>query len=164
MEDSQFSQETQDKNKQQKIADLEQKLTDERKEWTIKIVDLAESQRSISKIAAVLVDCHSNRQILLEKIYDMNRIVFKLNSKITKTRADLLKKYTDTSSLSNNSYRYNDKDREKVIEAELIEPKNNLFLITNHIDFMKESIKTIDNMIWNIRYIISIHENNSPFK
>lgn len=139
-----------------KAEEIEIKFNQERKSWTDKIVGLAESQRKIENLTNVLVDCHSNRQILLDNVFDLNRTVFKLNNKIVKLRAEQLRKYTDTSKLDSSAYRYSEKDREKLIEAELSEPKNNLALITNQIEFLRESVKTVDNMIWNIRYRIDL--------
>jgi len=142
----------------EKVDKIQVKFEEERKSWSSIIVSISERQRKVDQLSDVLVDIHSNRQHLLEYTYELHSVLNKLNKKYSVEKVNILKRLTDVNKMDANQFRFTDKDRDKIIEAELSDLKFKQSIITSQMDFLRESIKTLDNMVWNIRHIIELQQ------
>jgi transcriptional accessory protein Tex/SPT6 len=137
---------------------VEEKFQRDRNSWTKKVIEMSESYRNINNVSSTLVDLHSKRQELLEHVFKLGKVNAKLLSKMNMTKAVELKKLTDTHSANYSDYRYSEKERDKIIESSISEIKYQHSLVTSQLEFFKETIKTIDNLLWNTRYIVDLEK------
>lgn len=128
-----------------KVVKLDAYLNDQRQEWTLKIRELAKAFKSVEKLNDAMVQIPSYRQILIEQIAQ-------LNIKIRQQQSGLAKKYkTKFVSYYEYDYKLTDKQKESFIKADMSEDSMILNLLETQMDFMRESVKTLDNMSWAVR-------------
>lgn len=132
---------------------LESKLKVDRDYWMKNISALISTIDDISKLSSTQVTMLSYRQILNDKIIEMQYMIFKKESiydGLYKT------KYLD---YLNNSLKTNASEKDKFVKCDLSTTKRHLNILESHISFYKESIKTLDNMAYAIRNKIKLEED-----
>ena len=97
------------------------------------------------------VDLYSKRQEALEYQYKLIGI----HTRLKNLYAVEWKKAYDSASV-NEDIRYNDKERSKVAESMVSKLKFKVESVSNQIEFFRETIKTIDNMIFGVKHRIDI--------
>lgn len=134
-----------------KVVKLDAYLNDQRQEWTLKIRELAKCFKSIDKLNDAMVEIPSYRQILIEQIAQ-------LNIKIKQQDISLAKKYkTKFVSYYEYDYKLTDKQKESFIKADMSEDGMIRNLLETQMEFMRESVKTLDNMSWAVRNKLQIN-------
>ena len=134
-----------------KVVKLDAYLNDQRQEWTLKIRELAKCFKSIDKLNDAMVEIPSYRQILIEQIAQ-------LNIKIKQQDVSLAKKYkTKFVSYYEYDYKLTDKQKESFIKADMSEDGMVRNLLETQMEFMRESVKTLDNMSWAVRNKLQIN-------
>lgn len=134
-----------------KVVKLDAYLNDQRQEWTLKIRELAQCFKSIDKLNDAMVEIPSYRQILIEQIAQ-------LNIKIKQQDVSLAKKYkTKFVSYYEYDYKLTDKQKESFIKADMSEDGMIRNLLETQMEFMRESVKTLDNMSWAVRNKLQIN-------
>lgn len=134
-----------------KVVKLDAYLNDQRQEWTLKIRELAKCFKSIDKLNDAMVEIPSYRQILIEQIAQ-------LNIKIKQQDVSLAKKYkTKFVSYYEYDYKLTDKQKESFIKADMSEDGMIRNLLETQMEFMRESVKTLDNMSWAVRNKLQIN-------
>lgn len=134
-----------------KVVKLDAYLNDQRQEWTLKIRELAKCFKSIDKLNDAMVEIPSYRQILIEQIAQ-------LNIKIKQQDVSLAKKYkTKFVSYYEYDYKLTDKQKESFIKADMSEDGMIRNLLETQMEFMRESVKTLDNMSWAVRNKVQIN-------
>lgn len=134
-----------------KVVKLDAYLNDQRQEWTLKIRELAKCFKSVEKLNQAMVEIPSYRQILIEQIAQ-------LNIKIKQQDASLAKKYkTKFVSYYEYDYKLTDKQKESFIKADMSEDGMVRNLLETQMEFMRESVKTLDNMSWAVRNKVQIN-------
>jgi len=134
-----------------KVVKLDAYLNDQRQEWTLKIRELAKCFKSIEKLNQAMVEIPSYRQILIEQIAQ-------LNIKIKQQDSSLAKKYkTKFVSYYEYDYKLTDKQKESFIKADMSEDGMVRNLLETQMEFMRESVKTLDNMSWAVRNKVQIN-------
>lgn len=136
-----------------KKTSLEENFRDFRKEWTEIIKDHAFSLKDISKLTDSQVNCLSDRQFLVEYISKLTHTYHKSNKEFREKKYEILEEKTNGSNL-----RYNAKEKEIIIEGELASMYFKMEMIDNQISFAKESLKTIDSIIYNISNRIKLQD------
>ena len=133
-----------------KVIKVDAYLNDQRQEWTQKIRELAKCFKSVDKLNHAMVEIPSYRQILVEQIAQ-------LNIKIKQQQAKLAKTYkTKFVSYYEYDYKLTDKQKESFIKADMSEDSMILNLLETQMEFMRESVKTLDNMSWAVRNKLQI--------
>jgi len=134
-----------------KVVKLDAYLNDQRQEWTLKIRELAKCFKSVEKLNQAMVEIPSYRQILIEQIAQ-------LNIKIKQQDSSLAKKYkTKFVSYYEYDYKLTDKQKESFIKADMSEDGMVRNLLETQMEFMRESVKTLDNMSWAVRNKVQIN-------
>ena len=130
------------------IAD---KLAEERISWTEIIKDLSSRFRSVENLAEVQIDLYSNRQIALEYQY-------KLISIHSKSKKNLITEWKMAYERieKNEDLRLSEKEKTRNADAQTVDLKYKNEVISNQIEFFRETIKTLDSMIFGVKHRIDI--------
>ena len=132
-------------SEQNKVVKLDAYLNEQRQEWTVKIRDLAKCFKSVDKLNDAMVQIPSYRQILIEQIAQLNIKIRQQQAKLSKTYKSKFVSYYEY------DYKLTDKQKESFIKADMSEDSMILNLLETQMDFMRESVKTLDNMSWAVR-------------
>jgi hypothetical protein len=80
-----------------------------------------------------------------------------LQSRLKKSWLAEYKKAYD-SLLIDQDYRYSEKERQRFAEEKTSASKLKLDILQTHVDFFRETIKTIDNMIFGVKHRLEIED------
>lgn len=128
-----------------------EKFTDERETWRITVKEIATRFRNVEGLAEVQVDLYSRRQEAVEYQFKLIGIANKLKKAYAveyRAAFDLAGK--------NEDLRYSEKEKVKAAESATAETKYKLDSVSSQIDYFRETIKTIDNMIFGVKHRIEI--------
>lgn len=141
-------------NQEQHIT-TEDKLKSIQEKWVKIISDLNMKMKDLPGIDSLLNEIYSRRQDLCDYMFSVLNILGKLTRRYKTKYAERYNYYK----LGKNGLRYNNDSAITIqIEAELEEDKSNISMLSNNIDFCKETLKTIDNMIYGVNQKIKIYE------
>lgn len=141
-------------NQEQHIT-TEDKLKSIQEKWVKIISDLNMKMKDLPGIDSLLNEIYSRRQDLCDYMFSVLNILGKLTRGYKTKYAERYNYYK----LGKNGLRYNNDSAITIqIEAELEEDKSNISMLSNNIDFCKETLKTIDNMIYGVNQKIKIYE------
>jgi chromosome segregation ATPase len=136
----------------EKILALDSKLSQQRSEWSEKIKELAQSLRGINHLEGTIADVLSTRQTLIDNLAY-------INVKIREQKAKLNSKYREAYiRYYEYDYKLGEKQKEKFIEIDLEEDNMILAHLENQLDFLRESVKTLDNMGFAIRNRLALKD------
>jgi chromosome segregation ATPase len=124
----------------------------ERKEWTSQIKDIAARFKKVEDLVEVQVDLYSQRQVAVDYMQQLNS----LQARIKKGWLTEWKKIFDN--LSNVDIRYSEKERTKLADEKTGTTKLKIDIMQVHIEYFKETIKTLDNMIFGVKHRIEIED------
>lgn len=128
-----------------KILQIDQFLGTQRSEWTSKIRELAKAFKNIDDLNDAMVTIPSYRQIIIEQIAQLNIKIKEQERKLSRTYKDAFIKYYEY------DYKLTDKQKESFLKADMSDESMILSLLETQMDFMRESVKTLDNMSWAVR-------------
>jgi hypothetical protein len=136
----------------EKILALDGKLSEQRKEWTLKIQDLSKSLRYINGMEDTIAMVLSNRQIMIDQIAYINMKIKEQQRRINdRYREKYLEYY-------NFDYKLSEKQKDRFIEADLADENIMLSHLQNQLEFFRESVKTLDNMGFAIRNRLALKD------
>jgi len=141
----------QDQKQAASSDDYIEKFSTERSTWSNATIEIGRRFRDVENLAEVQVDLYSKRQEALEYQYKLIGI----HTRLKNLYAVEWKKAYDSASV-NEDIRYNDKERSKVAESMVSKLKFKVESVSNQIEFFRETIKTIDNMIFGVKHRIDI--------
>lgn len=137
------------------IMTTEDKLKNIQDKWVNIISELNIKMKDLPGIDSLLNEVYSKRQDLCDYMFSVLNILGKLTRQYKTKYAERYNYYK----LGKNGLRYNnDSAISTQIEADLETEKTTIMLISNNVDFCKETLKTIDNMIYGINQKIKIYE------
>lgn len=146
---------TQQGNTQQPLT-LEEQLNEHRNKWTNEITSLNEMMKTLPKVNDLLGIVYMKRQEAVDYYHSMNTVILK---QMREYKRQSLNMFNTIKISGYNGVRLpNDSAIQKVVEVELIDEKSIIDLLTNHNNFIKESIATIDNLIYGINQKIKLGE------
>lgn len=128
-----------------KVIKIDAYLNEQRQEWTLKIRELAKCFKDVSALDQAMVEIPSYRQIIIEQIAQLNIKIKQQEKKLSKTYKQSYLKYFEY------DYKLTDKQKESFLKADMSEDNMVLDLLTTQMDFLRESVKTLDNMSWAVR-------------
>lgn len=130
-----------------------ERFESERLTWTELIKEIASRFKNVEDLVNVQVDLYSQRQQAVE----YTQYLTVLQSKIRKGMIAEWKKAYEQLSM-NEDFRYNEREKSKMADEKISSIKMKSEIVQAHIDFFKESVKTIDNMIFGIKHRLDIEE------
>lgn len=143
-------------NTQQQPLTLEEQLNEHRNKWTTEITSLNEMMKTLPKVNDLLDIVYMKRQEAVDYYHSMNTVILK---QMREYKRQSLNMFNTIKISGYNGVRLpNDSAIQKVVEVELIDEKSIIDLLTNHNNFIKESIATIDNLIYGINQKIKLGE------
>tara|TARA_B110000444_G_scaffold227910_1_gene233352 strand:+ start:450 stop:878 length:429 start_codon:yes stop_codon:yes gene_type:complete len=139
-------------NNKEKILALDERLSSQRTSWSKNIKDLAQALRDINAMESTISGVLSSRQTMVEQIAYLNTKVREQKNNINSRWRESYIKYFEY------DYKLGEKQKERFIENDLVQEHTKLSLLENQLDFMKESVKTLDNMGFAIRNRLALKD------
>lgn len=124
----------------ERIIQLDEYLSKQREDWTLKIKGLTEDLKLGNNLEEVSAYTLSYRQVLVELLATMG-------NKIRSQKSTIDKKYKEKwIEYYSFDYKLTDKQREKFVEADIADDSHILELLQTQKSFIEGSVKTLDNM------------------
>ena len=130
-----------------------ERFEQERNDWTEDVRGISSRFKNIDDMVDVQVDLYSKRQLGVEYMHQL----MVLQSRLKKTWIAEYKKAYDALILDQD-YRYSEKERQRIAEEKTSASKLKLDILQSHVDFFRETIKTIDNMIFGLKHRLEIED------
>jgi phosphoenolpyruvate carboxylase len=138
---------------------LDEKFSKERMEWNNKITYLSNKLKDVFKISELQTEIYTERQRAVEYYHYLYSIWFKLNKKFRKEYSAKYEFFTIKSQI-----RFpNERSKEIRIMSEIGDVQDKREAVDNHKKFMEQTIKSIDSIIYGIKFRIEL-ENISRGK
>jgi hypothetical protein len=145
--------ENQQADSSEKQVGYVERFETERNEWTEKVRGIAARFRNVEDLVDVQVDLYSERQRGAEYMHEL----MVLQSKLKKAWvAEYQKVYNAL--VVDQDYRYSEKERQRIAEEKTSGAKLKLEILQSHVDFFRETVKTIDNMIFGVKHRLEIED------
>lgn len=125
----------------------------ERQDWTSIIRGIASRFKIVENMVEVQVDLYSERQRAVDYMQQLTILQSRLKKKY---ESEWKKAYDDLA--LNTDFRYNERERAKFASEKTSESKLKIDILQTHIEFFRETIKTIDNMIFGVKHRIEIED------
>ena len=135
-------------------ASLDLRFSQERTKWNSRIQEMSSKLKRVGEIQELLVEIYGERQRSLEYYHYLISLMNKIN---TTYRKQYAKKY-DYYSFGSQKRFPNDTVKNNQILSEMEDILNKKEAISNHAKFMEGTTKTIDNLIFGIKYRIEIEQ------
>lgn len=131
---------------------LEEGLKSERAKWRIKIVAMATGMKRIEHLSVIQVDLYTNRQILLEALHAKLADISGLSKIIKEVGRSIKDRYAaETKNVNASELK---RRQDEFLWKEIHDSE----LIRNHSEYLRESMQTVDNMIYGIRHRINLED------
>jgi hypothetical protein len=101
----------------------------------------------------VQIELYSKRQIAVEYIHKLAT----LQSRMKKNHAVEWRKAYDSLMLDHD-YRYTEREKNKAADDKTAGSKLRIEILQTHIDFFRDTVKTIDNMIFGVKHRLEIED------
>lgn len=140
----------------QQNQSIDEMLTEQRAKWTKEIEDLNASMSSLVKVDELMNTVYSKRQAAVDYYYAMNNVILKQSKEY---KASFNKMFNEIKINGYNGMRFSsDQGIQRQVEVELQEKKELIDLLVSQNGFIKETLSTIDNIIYAIKDKIKIKE------
>lgn len=140
--------------KEEEKSPLEERLQKERLEWSNKIEEMSKRMKKVFELNELMTYVYTERQRAVEYYHYLISILSKLNKSYRKQWAQ---KYDYYSFVSQKRFP-NEKTKEIQILSEISDIVRKREAIDNHSKFIENTLKTIDNIIYGIKYRIEIEQ------
>lgn len=144
--------EIENQNSSEKKGFIEQ-FESERQAWTSLIKNIASRFKIVENMAEVQVDLYSQRQLAVDYMQQLSV----LQSRLKKNYESEWKKAYDDLAL-NQDFRYNERERVKFATERTSTSKLKIDILQIHIEYFRETIRTLDNMIFGVKHRIEIED------
>ena len=146
----------QTQNTTQQPQTIDEMLTEQRVKWTKEIEDLNASMSSLVKVDELMNTVYSKRQSAVDYYYAMNNVILKQSKEYKASFNDMFNKIKIN---GYNGMRFtSDQGIQRQVEVDLQDKKELIDLLVSQNAFIKETIATIDNIIYAIKDKIKIKE------
>lgn len=150
-ETSKYSKENEEELKIEKVYLF---FDEQRVEWTETLKKLSSKFSKMNLLTELQVDLFSNRQVLIEKKMYITDLFNKLNKKAKIMKAN---NFRDLRS-KENLYTKSNSDFKLLLEEKDANIDEKLAMYSNHLNFLQETINTIDRMIFGVKHRLQIYE------
>lgn len=139
-------------NKVEEKRDMASQFVEERIVWKDKILSMANKFKDMGKMTELQVELYSQRQIVLEQSHYLQSIL-----------AKIMKSYKKNFGARTHDYMTGDRklkmgETSILVEASVSEIKEQIDLIESQIEYMNETKKNIDNMVFGLGHRIQLEE------
>lgn len=141
------------KNFNSKFLKFSEHFDNSRLFWADKISQHSENFKHIERITELQAELFSDRQIILEQKHSLYELISKMNNQINKKKKRKFIEYS-----TNYDLKLNGREKETFIDADLSNEIQLSDIVDNHIIFLEQTIKTIDSIIFGVKYRVSLHE------
>lgn len=138
---------------QSNASSLENKLIQLREEWENEIETMNEEMKTLPKLNDLLNVIYTKRQKLVDLYYGTMGVLKKQVRIYTVKQAELYNQLK-----TNAQIRYTETALANQIDAQLIQQKEIIEILKTFTDFVYETMRTLDNMIYGVNNKIKIHE------
>lgn len=135
------------------IYNIINKFDNDREEINSKIISYINDSKDISNCSDVMVLLLSERQILIEYISNINANIVEIDTLLKVKRKDRYIYYMQDYDL-----RLDKSQRETFIDSDLIDDIRLKDILFNHVNFLKESVATLDKLFFSIKWKLSLKE------
>ena len=136
----------------EKILSLDQKLSAQRNEWSGTIRNLAQSLRNLNTMEVTIADVLYSRQTLVHQMAYINVKIKQQKKTISARYREAYIRYY------NYDYKLGEKQKEKFLENDLADDNMILSHLENQMDWLRDSVKTLDNMGFAIRNRLALKD------
>lgn len=134
---------------------LQERLETIQSNWSEKVKELNSKMKTLPDLDSLLNVVYSERQNLVEYYTNMMVTMSKLSRNYTKSYAE----YYNSLKMGEKGIKYtNESALNTQIEAYLIDYKEPIQLLNIHIEFLKDTLKNIDGIIFGINNKIKVYE------
>ena len=133
---------------------IEDKIIMHQNNWTKRIQSLSEKMKNIPELRELMNIVYSERQLCVDYYYTLMNMIAKQNKNYKIKYAKRFNFYKTQSEIRYNS----DTQIVNQINADLSDDLYTLNLLESHFNFMKESLKSIDAIIFGINNRIKLEE------
>lgn len=130
-----------------------ERFATERTEWTAEIKGIAARFKNVEDLVDVQVDLYSKRQQAVEYMHQL----MVLQSRLKKAWVTEYKKAYDALGLEQD-FRYSEKEKQRLADEKTSLSKLKLDVLQSHVDFFRETVKTIDNMVFGVKHRLEIED------
>ncbi len=135
------------------IYNIINKFDNDREDINSKIISYINDSKDISNCSDVMVLLLSERQILIEYISNINANIVEIDTLLKVKRKDRYIYYMQDYDL-----RLDKSQRETFIDSDLIDDIRLKDILFNHVNFLKESVATLDKLFFSIKWKLSLKE------
>jgi hypothetical protein len=129
------------------------RFSKEREDWTSKVSSLSERLRNIYDVAELLTDLYSQRQIAGDYAHELVGHASRLNRIYRERKKERFLYYTQNYDLRL------DKDPKMLfIDVDLADLVERREILQNHLEFMRETLRSIDTMCYGVKHRIALEE------
>jgi hypothetical protein len=128
-------------------------LEEKRTYWAQRISEFGELLKNINQITQLQVEIYSARQILLEDKFKLMDLIQKINSVWRTKWIERFNHYT-----FNTDYRYDKEAKDNMIGNDLQKILAKKEVLKSQLEWTRDTISTIDNIIYGIKYRIQLEE------
>lgn len=125
----------------------------EREDWTTQIKNMSARLRDIYEVADLQVDLYSQRQIAVDYTHTLMTHLTKINRIFRERKIERWEHYT-----RNYDLRMDKDPKELHIYVDIADVVERKDFIQTHLEFMRETIRTIDNMCYGVKHRLSLEE------
>ena len=143
-----------EKEEEKESLTIEQKFAKERLEWSQKIQDMSAQLKKVMALKELMVEIYTERQRSIEYFHYLMSLLNKVNIVYRKQYAD---KYEHYSFASQKRFP-NESTKNNQILSEMKEIIVKKDALSNHAKFMEGTTKTIDSLIYGVKYRIEIEQ------
>ena len=134
---------------------LEDNLKNLQDKWTAEVTELNKMMTTLPRLDELLGIIYTKRQEAVDYYHGINTVLLKQNKEY-KAAYNQMVAVIRTHGV--NGIRLQDSAIHKHVEGELLDKKSAMEQLSNHNNFIKETISTIDNMIYGINQKIKLAE------
>lgn len=146
-----LDEESQEEVSSDKKREFTEIFQDERETWTKLVKEIASRFKGVEILAEVQVDLYSRRQQAIEHQFKLIAI----HNRLKKAYSVEYKAAFEKAGV-NEDARYSEKEKIKFAEAATSATKFKIDTVSSQIEFFRETVKTIDNMIFGVKHRIEI--------
>jgi len=135
-----------------KILEIDERLGKQRAEWSNNIKELAASLKYINGMEETIANVLSSRQQLIDQVAYINTKIRDQKARLANRSREAYIKYYEY------DYKLGEKQKVMFMEADLADENTILAHLENQLEFLKESVKTLDNMGFAIRNRLALKD------
>jgi hypothetical protein len=125
----------------------------EREEWSEKVTDMSDRLKDIHHLSDLMTEIYSSRQIAVEYSHTLMSHLSKVNRIYRERRVERYDHYT-----RNYDIRLDKDPKNDLINTDLGDIVERRELLQNHLDYFRETVRTIDTLCFGIKHRMALEE------